>query len=204
MQRRGAYAFLLGSSFILGLCVFLVAGCERRAAKSSSMDDVRAETGPVQESWDVQFSVNQVRHDDSTSHPRMQMIAHHMAQYETEDSTYTLLQASPDSLAGHVTAYLFDERGDSSATLTAHRLVYFEEEGRVDARDDVVVVTRDGKRLECEHLIWWEEERTIYTPGFVRITTPKERIRGYELDADENLDTYRLARVTGQVTLEEQ
>ena len=43
----------------------------------------------------------------------------------------------------------------------------------------------------------------VRTPGFVRIRTPKENVQGYNLVADEDLETYTLARVTGQVTYEE-
>jgi hypothetical protein len=69
--------------------------------------------------------------------------------------------------------------------------------------DNVIVVTPDEKTLESEHLVWLEDDRKLRTPGFVRITTPNERVQGYNLLADEDLSTYTLARVTGQVTVED-
>jgi hypothetical protein len=90
-----------------------------------------------------------------------------------------------------------------SATIRANRIVYHDAAGRFDARGRVMVRTATGKRLEGEHLAWHEEEKRIATPGFVEITTPTDRIQGYDLRADENLDSYRLGRVTGRVTVED-
>ena len=158
---------------------------------------------PDQESWDVRFGTSE------GGRPRYQIVAPYMAKYERKDSSYTLLlpgeeSEEVDSLAVRVTAYLFDEKGDSSATIDANRMLYFEEEGRFEARGNVIVVTQEKKRLESEHLLWYEAEHEVRTPGFVKITTPTERIQGYELVSDENLDEYTLARVTGQVTIEEE
>ncbi|PSQ99092.1 MAG: hypothetical protein BRD48_05140 [Bacteroidetes bacterium QS_9_68_14] len=134
--------------------------------------------------------------------------------------------AGRDSAAGRVVARLYRSgsedggqeaeqgrgaaRGDPeaasdsvSATIRANRIVYHDAAGRFDARGHVVVKTATGKRLEGEHLAWHEEEKRIATPGFVEITTPTDRIQGYDLRADENLDSYQLGRVTGRVTVED-
>ena len=52
--------------------------------------------------------------------------------------------------------------------------------------------------LKTEFLIWNELDRRVKTSGFVHITTPRENIQGYNLDADENLENYEIAQVTGQ------
>ena len=174
---------------------------------SVSMDTVRAEGEPEQESWGARFMVSEVPPDVEVSRPRMTIVAAYLAEYTRGDSTYMLLRgqpsAEPDSL-GRVLVHLFDADGDSSATLTADRVFYFEEEKRFEARGDVVVITRDDRRLESEHLLWFEEERKVRTPGFVRIIMPDERVQGYGLEADEDLHTYQLERVTAQVLLEDE
>lgn len=175
----------------------LLAGCERQAAPPT-MEAVRSEGAPDQESWDVRLAVS----EDGV--PRAYLEAPYLARYERRDSTFSLLQSPPDSLAGRVTAQLFDEAGDASATVRADRLFYYDRERRFEAQGNVVVITPEGKRLESEHLAWREDERRVRTPGFVRITTPTERIQGYDLVADEDLDNYRIARVTGEVTVEEE
>lgn len=197
------YGLLIG-----GVLLTFGTGCERRAEAPPPMAALHIEDEPEQESWDVRLGMSE------DGRPRAHILAPYMAKYEREDSSYALLlpaadsldadRLSADSLGVRVTAYLFDEQGDSSATLKADRMVYLDEEGRFEARGNVVVVTREGKRLESEHLVWFEAKREVRTPGFVKITTPTERIQGYNLVSDESLDQYTLARVTGQVMIEDE
>ncbi len=175
----------------------LGAGCERRAPAPVAVDQIREDL-PDHESWRTRFYVS----EDGI--PRMEIAAAYMAEFEREDSTYMVLTGLPDSLGPRVTVFLFDAEGDSSATLTADQVYYYENERRFEAHGNVIVVTREGRRLESEDLFWDERERKVRTPGFVRITTEKERIQGYHLEADEDLATYRLERVTGRRLVEDE
>lgn len=166
-----------------------------------SMDDVRAESEPTQESWGVHYVISEAESRNGESRPRLEILADYMASYETPDSAYTVMQST--TAGRRVLAHIFDEAGDTSATVNAERLILHEDDRRFEAMDDVVVVTPNDKRLESEHLVWLEDDRKIRTPGFVRIVTPSERVQGYNLLADEDLESYTLARVTGQVTIEE-
>ena len=188
---------------LLTLLLLLAASCERRA-ETPTMAEVRAEGGPDQESWGVHFYVTQVPVGTDESRIRVEMLADYMAQFEREDSTYQLLRGHPDSLDRRVIAYLYDDQGDSSATLTADRVYYFDREKRFEAQGNVVVVTREDKRLESEKLVWLEDERKIRTQSFVSIVSPKEQVQGYGLVADEDLKTYQIGRFTAQVTLDEE
>ena len=185
------------------MVLLLAAGCERRA-ETPTMDDVRAEGAPDQESWGVHFYVTQVPIGEDESRIRVEMIADYMAQYEREDSTYQLLRGHPDSLNRRVTAYLFDLEGDSSATLTADRVLYFDREKRFEAEGRVVVVTSEDKRLESERLVWLEDERKVHTESFVSIVSPTEQVQGYGLVADEDLKNYQIGRFSAQVTVDEE
>ena len=187
---------------LVGL-MLVAASCERRA-ETPTMDDIRAEGAPDQESWGVHFYVTQVPIGSSESRIRVEMIADYMAQYENEDSTYQLLRGHPDSLDRRVTAYLFDTEGDSSATLTADRVLYFDREKRFEAEGGVVVVTSENKRLESERLVWFEDERKVRTESFVSIVSPQEQVQGYGLVADEDLKNYEIGRFSAQVTVEEE
>jgi LPS export ABC transporter protein LptC len=183
------------------IAVLMTAACGRESAPAPSMDDVRAEGAPVQESWNVQYYVTETAAGDVASRPRLEIEAVYMATFETEDSTYTIMQS--DS-AGRTVAHIFDEAGDTSATVYAIRFMLMDGERRLEASGGVFVETPDEKTLRAEHLVWFEEERELRTPGFVRIRTPQERVQGYELVADENLENYTLRRMTGQVTVEEE
>ncbi len=182
---------------IVPFCVWAVTGCYDPDAAVPSLEDVRAEQMPDQESWLIRFDVL------DGEQPRVQIYAGHSAKYETSDSTYTVLTALPDDEGQFVKAFMFDEQGDSSATITARELVYHEVDRRFEAKGEVVVLTRDDKRLETEYLVWLEVDRRLYTSGFVRITSPVENIQGYDLKADESLENYEIARVTGQVVVDD-
>ncbi|QXD14473.1 LPS export ABC transporter periplasmic protein LptC [Rhodocaloribacter litoris] len=181
---------------VICLPVFGGMGCERRVPSPVSPQVLQGDV-PDRESWNTRFYVSE------DGRPRVEIEAAYMAEYEREDSTYMLLRGLPDSGAARVTVRLFDERGEPSATLTAARVYYYDREQRFEAHGDVRVVTRTGRRLETEDLFWDERERIVRTPGFVRITTEKEQLQGYELEADEDLATYRLRRVTGRRTVED-
>jgi LPS export ABC transporter protein LptC len=201
MRQHGGILHIV----LLSGCLLLLLvgpGCERRTPTPVSVDDLREEGLPQQESWNVHFLIS----NDGT--PRVSTDAGYMARFEeTPDSVYVLLeyaQGDPDSLTGQVTAHLFDVEGDSSGVLTADRLYYYEDDRRMEAVGNVVVVTEEGKRLESDRLLWFEAEREVRTAGYVEITTPSEQIRGFDLVADEDLETYQILRITGQVQMEDE
>ena len=180
---------------ILGM--FFLSGCFKSDVVPPTMDELRAEQLPDQESWFATFDVL------NGAKPRLKILADYIAKYEEPDSTYMILKGHPDSLESRVTAFIFDEEGDSSATIIANNMVYFEEDRRFEAHGNVIVETADEKRLETEFLIWLEVERKVQTEGFVRIKSPTENIQGYNLDADEDLENYQIARVTGKAVVED-
>jgi len=204
MTHMGFISALLGISIA-------VLGCERRAtpqAVGAGLDEAAAQ----QVSYDTRFVM---RHG---SQRRAAIAAERMEQYNRGDSTFALLVGLPDSTRAdsldstrpqtdranqQVTAWLFDAEGDSSAVLTADSLIYYDQRGQFDAFGDVLVVTQDRKRLRSTYLTWDEADRKIRTTRFVRITTPSERVEGYGLVADENLDTYQIGRFTAQVALDD-
>lgn len=189
-------------ALIIGLIALILngLGCGRRASTPTSAGGPD-EAAPRQISYDTRFVLNQ------GDRRRAAIEAGQMEQYSRGDSTFSLLLGAPDTVQARtparVTAWLFDAEGDSSATLTADSLIYFDQRGQFEAFGDVVVITQNEKQLRSEYLTWDEADRKIRTDRFVRITTPSERVEGYGLVADENLDTYQIGRFTAQVTIEE-
>ena len=173
------------------------AGCEHRS-RSGSPDGPTTEEGPTPKhvSWDIQFTMWEA------GRSRAVLKASRMEQYRTGDSTYSVWRTMNDT--ARVQVYLFDEQGDSSATVTADSLVFQDQKGLLDAYQNVVVVTEDNKRLETEHLIWSQADRNIRTKRFVRIRTPSEVVQGTGLVAEEDLDTYQLGRFSAEVEVEDE
>ena len=175
---------------LLGSLLFCA--CTTPTDNLPSLEDLRDEQRPDQESWFTRYDVL------AGDRPRMQVYADYIANYDRQDSTYMILRGHPDSLSSRIVAHLYDEAGDSSATIVANEMIYFERDRRMESRGNVVVTTSDQKRLETEHLIWLELDQKVRTEGFVRITSPRENIQGYDLVADEDLENYAIARVTGK------
>ena len=189
----------IGRAFGGGIALLVVAAvlsaCEHQEGNNMTMAELRSERDPVEEIWDVQVKSSE------EGRPRVYIEADVMRKYENADSTYVVLES--DSAGSRVTVRLFDEFGQPSAVIKADQVIRREEEGRFEARGDVEVVNIDGERLESEELRWTEDERIIRTHTFVRIQTPTERLEGYDLEAAEDLSTYRLERVTGRVLVRE-
>lgn len=181
----------------------LVAGCQQQPRGDFDAAEVEEAMRPDQESWDVHYVITEVNEGEAASQPRLALVAGYMARYEVPDSTYLLLKPDTSAQEQRVRAYLFDAAGDSSAVVVADQMRYLEAARRFEAWGEVEVETQEGRRLESERLHWFEDTRQLTTEGFVRITTEHEQIQGYDLVADEDLEAYTLARVTGQVTVED-
>ncbi len=198
LHVRLSYAFMVSRVCTLVVLVVLVlasAGCERQQLPVS--EAVQREDEPDQEVAGVDFTIS----NDGLA--RMRLLAPYMAEYEREDTVYTVLSTPPGIDSGRVQVLVYDATGALSATIHADRVVFGDSADRYDATGDVIVTTPTGRRLEGEHLAWYEASRKVKTPGFVKITTPSERIQGYNLDAEEDLSRYTLARITGQTTVQE-
>jgi LPS export ABC transporter protein LptC len=176
----------------MGVALLGTTGCtERQPLPEGVLDADR----PDQETWNVAFDI------DIDGIRRARLEAGYAARYERGDSTFARFE--PPAPGGRVQVQVYDPQGRLSATVEAARFDYLEDRRAFVATGDVVVQSVTQRRLEGERLIWDEGARELRSDGFVRITTPTERLQGYSLVADESLDTYRLARITGQVEVED-
>ena len=172
----------------------LLAGCERQSPERTTPRESDLAEQPAHESWGTEFYVSE------NGIPLVVIKAPYTRQYDHKDSTLTVLSASDSE---RVVATIMDDNGQRSSTVTADEIQYVEQRRHFEALGAVEVVTDTGRRLETEQLSWDEDSDMISAPGFVRIYTPEENIQGYELESTKDLSTYSLARVTGQVYVEE-
>ncbi len=153
--------------------------------------------GPTSESWNATLNIFE------DGHARVKLHAAYLANYDTPDSSYTVLMALVEN-QDRVRVDLFNPEGDSSAVVHADRITYYDRERRFVAEGDVVVQSAEDRWLFAEHLAWSEITSRITTPGFSTLKTPKETLSGYMLDADENLFDFSMARVTGTVQTDDE
>jgi LPS export ABC transporter protein LptC len=78
----------------------------------------------------------------------------------------------------------------------------YERRTRALAKGNVIVTSEDGKRLETETLYWDREKDLLYTHDFVKITTPKEIIEGYGMEANTSFSWYKIYRLRGVFEIE--
>lgn len=179
---------------VLLLIVLLAAACSRTPREELPSEAFEPEQ-PDQESWGAVYRLQE------DGDPLLEIHAGYMARHETQDSTYTLMTPRSDST--QVELFWFDNSGGRQGTMYGDKVYYYETDQHLIAEGNVVAITRDSTRLETERLRWNRESETLRAPGFARIITEDERIQGYDLTSDERLENYSLARVTGQVRVEE-
>ncbi len=178
------------------LPITLLSGC-RMHDSGVTVQSLLENEGPTSESWDP------VMHISENGLPRLRMEASYMANYERIDSTFMVL-SSLEGRSDRVRVDIFDTKGDSSATVFANRITYYQRDRRFTAEGNVVVESEGSRFLYAEHLVWSEQSARVHTPGFATIVTPKETLSGYEFDADENLYDFSLKDVQGTLISEDE
>lgn len=72
----------------------------------------------------------------------------------------------------------------------------------IEAKENVVVESEDGKRLESEHLLWNSRTHKIKSNSVVKLITESEILYGTGLEADENLNNYIILNPVGTINNE--
>ena len=94
---------------------------------------------------------------------------------------------------------------DDSLKITTHLKadygIRYDDEGKMEARRNVVVVNVKGDTLNTERLIWDENKARVYTDAFVRITTSEEVIYGDGLESNEDFTKYKITHIKGMFNL---
>ena len=185
---------LIGKRWILLLLVLV--GCERTVLTVEDEQIVQALSDTVQvpqEATEVLYVVTE------DGYPRFQVSANRLIYTEDSDTTTFKLEGTLQP----VEAYIFADSSRVNAQVEAQTVWYDKKRRRLYAIGAVRVLTGQGRMLRTERLVWYEKKRALWAPGYVEIETPQEYIRGYSLRTDERLESFALARVTGQVTIEQ-
>jgi LPS export ABC transporter protein LptC len=144
---------------------------------------------------------------DSTTHP----------QQESWNSTVTLTDSGKIKAvirAGYIRVFeeprrtmlsegvvvdFYNDEGIKNSVLTSREGMVNDVTNDFEAWKDVVVVSQeDSTTLRTERLFWDNRKQLIRTPEFVSIVSPQEKIQGTGFEAEQNLNRYRIFRVSGQ------
>jgi LPS export ABC transporter protein LptC len=173
--------------FAVGIAIILLAGCGEEKVKPS-VAQISQQTLPSQESWN-----STVVFTDSAQLKAI-LWSGHISVYSNEH--VTLLDDS-------VRVDFFDEQGNHTSRLTAHRGKVDDVTHNLEAYENVTVRSDSGTTLKTDRLFWDNATRKTRTDAFVDIVSPKEHIMGQGMESDQSLKNYRIFKVTGQALTNE-
>ena len=114
------------------------------------------------------------------------------------DSAYAYEGPQRHELFG-VDVIFYSPEGQETSHLVARRGTYHWRSGDMEARDDVVVTTPDGRRLETSILQYKRKDDRIIGPARFHWTTQDQDVIGEGFTADPELKDVRTQRVRGDL-----
>lgn len=98
----------------------------------------------------------------------------------------------------------YNSLGRVESELRSNYAISYENTDVMEAREDVVVVNKEGETLNTEHLVWEEKTEKIHTEEFVKITTEDEVIFGHGFESNQDFTKYRIKKIKGTINLKEE
>lgn len=91
----------------------------------------------------------------------------------------------------------YDNLFKVNATITADTVWNFTAKGIWQLRGHVVIKNVNGSIFKTPELFWDQRQQKIYTDKFISIVTPEKTLKGYGLDASQDLKKYKIRKPTG-------
>jgi len=92
----------------------------------------------------------------------------------------------------------YDAFGNITSTLQANDAYQFKDENKWRGRGNVIIKNIEkNQQLNTEELFWQPNTKKIYTDKFVTIKTDDETIRGYGMEALQDLSDYKILNTSG-------
>jgi len=148
------------------------------------------DTAPVQTSKDVE-----IVYSDSAK-MKVKLIAPLLERF-VKDTSYVIFRQG-------VHVFFYDDKEKVKTELTAKYGIRYEGVGRMEAKNDVVLVNEKGEKLNTEHLTWDEQKKLIYTDAFVKITTLDKIIYGDGLESNQDFSRYKIKNIKGELGIKEE
>lgn len=92
----------------------------------------------------------------------------------------------------------------SSTVLTADTARQLKKEDLWAIGGNVTVANGKGERMQTELLYWDKVEERLYSDAPVQIITDGQLIMGKGFEADQEFNTYRLFKVQGEITIDDE
>jgi LPS export ABC transporter protein LptC len=137
---------------------------------------------------------------DGAGYPEQETEAYHTQQTRVGIPVWELWGDRAESYKGedimvlHGVRMNFYQEGESAAVLTAETAEVDQKTEFTTARGNVVVINKDGDRLESEVLHWDPSQQLIQTDEFVKFTRGDQILTGYGMDTDPHLANVEIHR----------
>lgn len=103
-----------------------------------------------------------------------------------------------------IEVFFFDSIMNVTSKLTANYAISYENEKITEVRNNVVVINEKEEQLNTEHLIWDEQNGTISSEVFVKITTEKEVLFGDGFESDERFERWIIKKPKGTFVINDE
>tara|TARA_B110000438_G_scaffold191047_1_gene182682 strand:+ start:483 stop:1007 length:525 start_codon:yes stop_codon:yes gene_type:complete len=103
----------------------------------------------------------------------------------------------PELLLKTMKVSFYNASSDLQSTLEANNASIDEDQKIMLAENNVVLISKDNKKLETDELIWDEKKNKIYTDKPVKITTNKEVVYGEGFISNPDFSQYSIAKIRG-------
>lgn len=184
-RRKTFIAYLTKSVAILfGMAMLFSCNPDLKTIESLT----RVDEGPVESTENIEIIYSE------EGYTRMIMTAPRMDRYTGEKNYLEM----PQGL--HV--QFFDTLMNVTSSMSANYAISYDENKRIEAQNDVVVVNELNERLNTEQLIWDQEKEIIFSDKFVRITTEDEVLYGDGFESDERFNQWTILRPRGTFTID--
>lgn len=95
----------------------------------------------------------------------------------------------------------YDSQGRETGHMRAKYAISYNKKEQMIARNDVVLWNAEGKKLNTEELIWDQRTGRIHSDKFSKITSKQEVIYGDGFESDQDFSKYRILKIHGIVSL---
>ena len=91
-----------------------------------------------------------------------------------------------------------------NATIVADTVWNYNQKGLWKLKGHVVIKNVKGAVFKTEELYWDQTQKKIYTDKYIRITSPERDLKGYGMDASQDLSQYQIRRPSGVIRVKDQ
>lgn len=88
-----------------------------------------------------------------------------------------------------------------TSTLTAEYARYYEQQGNILIRKNVVIINKKGDVLKTQELVWNQKINKFFTEKAVEIITPQQTLYGDGMEANRDFSLYDIKNLHGKMAV---